>query len=305
MWEDFLCDPVLAARVIMGYTLDAFQAARLRYYWWVLNVIDSSGFSSGKTIVDWIWANLRCVLIPERQVGVYYPVFETGKNSFWRYYRDCSASIFRAQIGRTDEMGEDGGAGRTEGSACFKAYFRNGSTLFMPAPSFMRAAATQASMRFNDIIVEEWTHIDASSTGIDDQLIGRVTHPTWNQHHPVWGNHFVFSAPAKSQRHPSYRRFRQHQKRVESGDPSYACLGYSYKDYSTLRAHTGKTFQEEYRIESTIAARRNVSPGDWLGEGLGIWASTGTGWFSEDALAACREAASRRGLLACTSRAQL
>ena len=32
MWGDFLCDPVLAAHVIFGIKLDAFQAARLRSY---------------------------------------------------------------------------------------------------------------------------------------------------------------------------------------------------------------------------------------------------------------------------------
>ena len=33
MWGDFLCDPVMAAEIIFGVRLDAFQALRLRYYW--------------------------------------------------------------------------------------------------------------------------------------------------------------------------------------------------------------------------------------------------------------------------------
>src|SRR5690348_9302758 len=65
MMEDFLCDPVLAAKVILGLDLDAFQRCRLRYMWWIPELIDCSGFSSGKTIVDWAYIQLRCILIPE------------------------------------------------------------------------------------------------------------------------------------------------------------------------------------------------------------------------------------------------
>ena len=284
MWEDFLCDPVKAAFVIFGLKLDAFQSARLRYYWWVPKVIDSSGFSSGKTIVDWAFANLRCLLLPDQAVGVYYPVFETGKNSFWQYYRTITAPIFRAQMGRMDEEGAEGNS-KTEGSACFKAFFRNGNTLFMPAPSFMKAAQTQASLRFNTLLVEEWTHIDAGSTGIDDQLIGRVTRPSWNQHHPIWGNHLLFTAPAKTRMHPGARRLKASERRVKRGAPDYACLSYSYKDYSDRPCHTGKSFAEEYRIHGTIETKKNVtSRGEWLGEGLGIWGSHATGWFTEEAI---------------------
>src|ERR1039457_1078370 len=83
MWVSMLCDPVMAAFVIFGVRLDGFQAARLRYYWWVQNVIDSSGITSGKTIVDFLFLSLRCILIPNQEVAIYYPSFETGKTSFW------------------------------------------------------------------------------------------------------------------------------------------------------------------------------------------------------------------------------
>ena len=306
-WEQLLFDPVLAASVLFGIELDAFQANRLQYFWWVQNVIDSSGFSSGKTIVDWVFANLRCLLLPDQDVGVYYPVFETGKNTFWGYYRKFLASspIFRAQMGQTDELGEDDGSGQLEGAACYKAFYRNGNRLFMPAPSFMKAAATQASMRFNTLLVEEWTHIDASSTGIDDQLVGRVTKPCWNQHHPIWGNHILLTAPAKTRMHPGYRRFRALSRRAANGDPTCATLHYSYKDYSDLICRTGKTFAEEYRIQTTIdAKRRTTGAADWLGEGLGVWSANGLGWFTEEALLACVASGVRRGIVPVLSRRQ-
>src|ERR1035438_3659028 len=71
-WEAMLCDPVMAAWAIFGVELDVFQQNRLRYYWWIMKVIDNSGFSSGKTIVDWLFCQLRCLLLPDQDVGVYY-----------------------------------------------------------------------------------------------------------------------------------------------------------------------------------------------------------------------------------------
>jgi hypothetical protein len=312
MWGDFLCDPVLAAFVIFGVKLDAFQAARLRYYWWAQNVIDSSGVSSGKTIVIWLFVNLRCILIPDHEAAVYYPVFETGKMSFWDYYTKFTAAkapIFRAQLGQPMnlEPGEEkGGDGTLHGAACYKAFFRNGSKAMMPAPSFMKDAVTQASLRVNTMVVEEWTHVDASSDGINKQLIDRTTRPCWNQHHPIWGNHILYSAHAQTRMHPAFKRYNDHQRRVNRGDPTYANIAYSYKDYSGLTSHTGKSFREEHRIEGTINNKRNTcSKVEWNGQGFGIWGANGTGWFTEAAILQCVDNGRRRGVTPVLSRQQL
>lgn len=302
MWEDFLCDPVLAARVIMGYQLDAFQAVRLRDYWWTLQVIDSSGTSSGKTIVVWIVYNLRCVLLPERTAGIYYPTFQTGKGSFWEYYRKCTAPIFRAQCGNIDDENNP----RVKGAACYTAFFRNGSKLDMPAPSMQRDADTQASFRYHDLLLEEWTRVEDMGDAIDGQLKGRASEPTWNKHHPIWGNHIIYSAHARTRMHKSYRRFRQHQRMIEAGSPDYVNLHFSHKDYSNLPSHTGKTFREQNRADATIRSEKLTSSrADWLGKGLGIWGTSGVGWFTEEALLACQKAGADRGVRPVLSRQQL
>lgn len=293
MVEDFLCDPVLACKVILGFDLDVFQRVRLRLFWWVPNVIDSSGYSSGKTITDWAYVQLRCILLPEHEAGVYYPVFETGKNTFWPYYDRCRAPIFQAHLGR-EEMEDKGGI---QGAACFKRFYRNGSKMLMPAPSFMKQAATQASMRFNTLLVEEWTHVDAASTGIDDQLVGRVTRPGYNQHHPLWANHIHFTAPAKTMMHPGYPRFRVHEREHERGNPDYSVFSFCYKDYSDLPCHTGKSYREEYRIEKNVQAmKKKMDRAEFLGEGLGVWSKHGRGWYTEEALLRCVAVGRERGL---------
>ena len=299
MWGEFLCDPVMAAEILFGVTLDAFQALRLRYYWWVPNVIDSSGVSSGKTIVDWLFLALRAILIPEQEIAIYYPIFEQGKLTFWDYFSKMHAPLFRAQLGTPLlEQGEQrAGDGTAHGAGCYKAFFRSGSKILMPAPSFMKDAVTQGSLRLNVMVVEEWTHVDASSDGINKQLIDRTSRPCWNQNHPVWGNHILFTAHAQTRRHPAFQRYQRHQMRCDAGDPVYANVSWSYKDYSGMVRHTGKTFREEFRIEGTINNKRNVcSKVEWLGQGFGVWGLDGDGWFTEEAIQGAVEAGKRRGV---------
>src|SRR5438552_2958561 len=101
MVEDFLIDPVLGAKVIMGIDLDWFQAARLRTYWWVPNVIDHSGVSTGKSFAGvWLAMNLRAALMEGQTLGAYYQTFQAGKEIFWQNYTKIRHPIFMAQLGR-------------------------------------------------------------------------------------------------------------------------------------------------------------------------------------------------------------
>lgn len=296
MMEDFLGDPVLGTYCFFRFKFDAFQRARLRMMWWVPELIDSSGFSSGKTVVDWAYVNLRCILLPDHHAGVYYPTFETAKNTFWTYYSSVYTPIFKAQLGRLDDRNE---TDTVQGAACFKAFYRSGSRMLLPAPSFMKQAATQASLRLNTLLVEEWTHIDAASDGINAQLIGRVTRESWNQHHPVWCNHITFTAPAKSQLHPAYPRYYGTMREAAKGNPNMGVASFSYKDYSDLPTTTGKSYRERFRVQTTIDSLRKKYEQDkagWLGEGLGIWSRSGTGWFNEDAIGTCVELGRRRNV---------
>lgn len=310
LWEALLCDPVLAAWVFFGVELDAFQAARLRYYWWVQNVIDSSGVSSGKTIVLWLFCQLRAILIADQQLAAYYPVFGNGQREFWQYFRffmiTRPAPIWKSQLGDPLKMeagDEVDGDGTTHGASCWTAFYRNGSQLKLPAPSFMKDAVTQGSLRLNCLLIDEWTHVDASSDGINKQLIDRTTRPCWNQFHPIWGNHIIYSAHAQTRTHPSHARYNSHQRKVNAGDPTFANIAYSYKDYSDRKCWTGKSFKDEYRIESTIQNKRNTcTASEWMGQGFGIWTVSGDGWFTEDLIVRAMTRGKERGLVPVLSR---
>lgn len=90
--EAYIQDPVLAAWAIFGANLDIFQQGRLRTMWFTPEVIDDSGISTGKTEILWIWAQLRCILLPQpapyphRIVGIYYPTLESAKSNFMPKY---------------------------------------------------------------------------------------------------------------------------------------------------------------------------------------------------------------------------
>lgn len=307
MWEDFLCDPVLAAWVLLGVKLDAFQACRLRYMWWTQMLIDSSGVGSGKTIVDFVFLALRCVLIPDQRALIFYPSFGTGKNEFWNYFTDFKqsekAKIFVAQLGNPIhlEAGEEvAGDGTTHGPDCYTAHFRTGGWLKMPAPNIALDSRNAASLSANTVVIEEWAQIDAASNAIDKQLLDRGRRASWNQHHSIWGNHIVLTAHAQTRVHPAAPRYYAHDRVIKSGDPSYANISYSYKDFSDLPSDMpGKSFKEHRRNDISIKSKMSSgsTPAEKMSQLFGIWGVSGVGWFTEEAMLAAVERGKTSGLL--------
>lgn len=299
MWREFLTNPVMGCEILLNSRFDAFQQNRLTYYHFVPRVNDSSGYSSAKTTVVIAATLYRCLVLPERRIGIYYPTAGTGRNTYWD---GAIKMIDRNPILR------DAVAGTSQDSAMHRINFKDGGAIILPAPGFAKDAASQASMRFHDMHIEEWTHIDASSDGINAQLIGRPTKDNWNQHHPVWTNHLVFSAPAKTRGHKAYVRFEKHWKFAQSGNHKYATLHYSYKDYSNLPVQPGskETFKHKYRNEDMIQGKKTEAkdPSEWLAEGLGVWASSAVGWFTENAMDNARAIGRKRNVTPIVSRDQ-
>lgn len=288
MIEDLLWDPVMAAKVLMGIDLDVFQAARLRYYWFVPAVIDSSGFSTFKTNIFWIYCQLRAVLIPEHKVGVVYQSFGTGKEAFWDKYRNSWSAhpLFQAQIGNIDESGNEGKA-NNKGASCYNIYFRNGSRVQMPAGNWLQEARGLASLRWNTGGIDEWTKVEATGTnGIDEQFLGRITNTAWNKEHPIWSNHTKFLATAESRGHPAWRRYANYLRRVHAGNPNVAVISYSYKDYSNKKIPgTSKSYSEKFRDQKQIdEMRANFTKDHFRREVCGVWSKSGAEWYKQDVL---------------------
>jgi hypothetical protein len=299
MQEDFLIDPVLGAEVLFKANLDAFQRARLKKTWWAPRTLDTSGFSSAKTFNLWVVSNLRCLLMPDQHAGIYYPVFSTGQQTYWQYFNKFQgvSSIFRAQIGEMDALKEKNtGKATKKGPSCWTCDYKNESKVMMPAASFIQDARTQASIRLNFLGVDEWTKIMiGGSSGIEDQLLGRVTRECFNMGHPLWCNHHVFMATAEDAVHPGYDRYLHFKKEVEKGNPDYVILIYSFKDYSDLNYKPGRSFKEVFREEKVLKdIKAAKSAAGYRQEALGIWSTTGRGWYTQPILDAAHELGTRR-----------
>src|SRR6266403_18731 len=65
MIDDMVCKPDFMASFMLGLRLDAFQTARLKIFWFTPRVMDSSGFSSAKSIGLWIVSVVGCPLMED------------------------------------------------------------------------------------------------------------------------------------------------------------------------------------------------------------------------------------------------
>lgn len=309
MLEDFLMDPVLAARWIFQRDLDVFQRVRLKMMWWVPFTMDSSGISTGKTIVDFIYANLRAMLLPAlgegQEVGVYFFTFAMGKDTFWRYYSTINAPIFAAQLGEVDNPDSTDKTAKRRDPSCWSASFKSGGAVFLPAPDVMGESKNQSSRRFNTLIVEEWTKFDASGNAINAELIGRNTKACFNQSHPLWANHVKYMAHAEVQSHPAYKRYEDFQREIRKGNPFYAHITFSYKDFSDLLNHEARSFKKAYRADAIMALEKaQCTPDEVLSKLFGLWVKSGMGWYTEDALEAAVELGRQLGILPMINRRQ-
>lgn len=298
MIDDFMIDPVLGIQIIFGAKLDHFQRCRAKICWWTPRVMDSSGFSSAKTISMWFISNLRCILIPNHVAAVYYPSFESGKKIYWNYFRDIAlrAPLFRAQMGMERVEGLDGSTSKDakamdRSASCYEFRYRNESKVLMPAPGFMQGAKSQAGYRFNDLYIDEWTKVEAGGKGegIDDQLVGRTTRACFNKEHPIFCNHHLFLATAEDTMHPAYERYKSYLKECRQGNPDYFVFAFNFKDYSDAPFNANETFKYRFREDRAIHDLRRKGKSGYLQEALGFWSKNGTGWYSGLVIDRCYE----------------
>ena len=320
MATEFVHDPVMGIYVIFGVKLDVFQAYATRLTWFVPNVLDCSGFGTGKSFRIFLVSNLRAMLIEGQQQVAYYQTFQAVKDIYWKNYQDFTgyrAPLFEAQKGRFNTHGEEDGKDNTRGAACYVQQFKNGSGIYGPAPNWLQGAKGQAGLTFNCGYIDEWTKVETMTPkgtkltgeggnligGIDQQIIGRIRAKSFNQHHMLWGNHIVFTATAESTMHPAYQRVKQFQREIDAGNPNYAIITGCFKDFSNVRTETdiriedgqlksrrGKPFREVVPNWNVIKMLKTRSRAHFQREGLGLWARDTKGFYSEDALERCVQA---------------
>lgn len=304
-----LYDPVMAAWVFFRVELDGFQEASLTECWFTPEVEVSSGAGVGKTmVVNWIFLNLSAVLIPDTVCMTLFQHFQAGKDNFWKYYRQdpfMMTPLFRSQLGGFDDDGESTDKKTLHEPGNWKVFFRNRSLIMMPAPDVAREGRGQAGQDVNRLVMDE--HNEAAEISMEAVTLmypSRVRRRVWNKHHPVWCNKIVRSSAAKTGNHPAYSIHRNISHEVRRGNPDYGLLHFCYRDWSAKKDHSGRAFRESQRDDKKMLAMgRNLSEEGRLSYIMGLWQSASRNWFSEEALAACRELGRARNVIPVTSRA--
>lgn len=314
MVEDFMIDPIMGCKVIMGINFDVFQRCRVRILWWVPNVWDSSGFGTGKSFCVWATQQLRAILIPGQKIMAYHQSFGAGKAIYWPNYDTIHHPIFDAQKGNVDHEGAKDGKDNQAMPECWHQHYRNGSQVMMPAPGWVKKAIGEAGKTIHRAYIDEVTKIDnigkhdarggfvEEAGGIDSQVLGRLRAPSFNQYHPLWGNGVIFSATAESPNHPSWRRYSIFLKEVEAGNPEYAVFTSCYKDFSTLPSEKEgpndlRPFKDVVPNWATInRLKKTLTPTHKRREVYGIWSRDTKGWYSEEAIQRCVNLGIKLGL---------
>lgn len=286
--EAFIADPVFAAWYFFGVELDVHQRVRLRLAWFTQELQDDSGIYTGKTLVAWIWAQLRCILLPSprgfnpRIVGVFYQDIASAKSIYKPYYDNfiSSSPRFRAELMR--HRGQ--GLGYRPFGSGFEYVYRNGNSNFVPAIGIKEDAAKIASLRVHDGLVEEAKEIEKKSDALDNQILSRINADCWNPKHPVWCNHrFLLGHAEDPATHPAYKRHKAAKAAIHDGDQDIAIITSNFRDWTPGHHHRRK--DKEIRM-----AKRTMSPAKFSQRYGGLWEYGTEDWYEPKVLSKCQTA---------------
>jgi hypothetical protein len=284
-WLDLICDPVMAAEIIMNITLDDHQAARLRYFWWVPNCMDDSGVGTGKTNIIFIWQALRHILLPHPVgfanciIALFYPTLSTATEAVGDAFEKFieNAPIFRNEIVKS--RGGKYAIRKEEGYLEFR--FRNGGITRMPALGMSKDGQNLASRRYHHGVCDEQKEMDKKSKVLDKQVLQRINAPTPNKNHPLLTNHTILLGHAEDPyTHPAYKRHRDWKKLIKEGSQEYAIMSASFRDWS----ENFSFLRNETEIRRDFISLSNEEFEQRRG---GIWKGATEEWYEAKHLESC------------------
>lgn len=223
MVEDFIHDPILAAKVILGLDIPPHQQLRILQMWTTHYMQDDSGFSMGKSTTCAIVIILRSILFPGRISGIVSGTFRQGKLIFANFDRWYNSSI----IFRHCVKHERGQKRIIHGSEAFEIYFRGGSSARALPPNFVQNSTRLQSERWNDGYFDEWTIFNMRS--LTKTLIGRVTAVNPFQDDPIRQNHIFLCGTPGFMHDPAYAIVRKVQRNVAEGNRDYFQFTCNYR----------------------------------------------------------------------------
>lgn len=277
-----ICDPVMAAKVLMAGDMDTFQRAKFRYWWFTPTVMDHSGVSVGKSELLVFLAFLRLMLLPlaaprkPRIVTVYYPSQGTAEEVLLPKIEErmSASNLFFRQI----RMQHGRRFYRVKKNVII-VEMRDGGWLEIPAGDFMKDSQNQASKRFNDLLADEVSKMDMLGQGVSKELLQRNTRECFNPNHPVHANKTLFLAHAESPEHPYGKRYRGLRAKIKKGSQSHVTITSSYKDFrgeffEKYGQDPAKKAAEQYLTDLDEAEHAQVWDGLWKRNVKGLYSDS-------------------------------
>lgn len=288
-WLELINDPVMAAEIIMNCKLDVHQAARLRYFWFVPNLMDDSGVSTGKTTITFIWQSLRHILLPHPRgtdtclIALFYPTLSTAKEAIGDQFEKFieTAPLFRNEVAPTTQSGKRYALRTEEGYYEFR--YRNGGITRLPAIGMSKDGSNLASRRYTHAVVDEQKEVDLNSRVLDKQILQRVNGRTpYSKKHPLWTNHLKLLGHAEDpSTHPAWKRNRAWNRIIREGSQEYHIITSSFRD-TNHDTHGHLVNQTEVRRDF-----HSLSSAEFAQRRLGIWQGDSEQWYSADKINGC------------------
>ena len=274
MVEDFICDPILGAKVLLNLQVPPHEELRILWMWTHYYTNDDSGFSTGKSFNHAVISALRSILFPGRVSGVLSKTYAQGKlifTNFDRWYETCP--IFRWCIKH-----KGGKPQLIHGSDAHVATFRGGSTIRVLPPNFMQDAERLRSERWNDGYFDEWTTF-GNYEAFNKTIIGRVTRENYFPDCPIRQNHIHLSSTPNFTHHPSYAMVRRIQRLISSGNLDHGRFTCNYR-------HIPDTKEWKWLINRKVifTMQTSLPPGVVKSEIDGIWQRDSLSFYSSKKL---------------------
>lgn len=274
MVEDFIFDPLMATRVILGLKLPPHEELRILWMWTHYYTNDDSGFSTGKSFTHAIVSALRSILFPDRRSGVISKTYAQGKLIFANYdrwYHDNP--IFRWCVRHA------GGKPRiVHGSDAHVVQFRNQSEIRVLPPNFMQDAERMRSERWNDAYCDEWTTY-GNFEAFNKTIVGRVTRENPFHDCPIRMNHMHLSSTPQFTHHPAYALIKRINRLIAQGYTEHGRFSCNYR-------HIPDTEQWKWLVNRKIIFTMETSlpRGVVRSEIDGIWQKDSLSYYSSRAI---------------------
>lgn len=224
MVDDFIHDPILAAKVILNITLPPHSELRIMFMWTTPFTIDDSGFSTAKSHNAAVVMVLRSILFPGRVSGVLSKTFAQGKLIFQNLDRWVSnAPIFKSCLKHAK-----GNPRLIHGTDVWQAFFRGGSEIRVLPPSFMLDAERLRGERWHDGYFDEWTTY-GNFQAFNTTIMGRITKENAHPDCPVRMNHAHMMSTPNFTHHPSFAIVKRYQHQIAQGNKDYGRFSSNYR----------------------------------------------------------------------------